>query len=224
LEVELGFKEIKGARDRKEQRISVNFLRGDSFFSVMTLYELETKSHGGISVGFIGSFSRFFFFDNKYAFSTKHLCELTQFLAEHPYSRKKDILSCDMETFWNHVEDYLGEMIGTRRTDESGLLQLQQYDLQRIVDHQQEDHNLEDEIALSNNGEIIPISANKEGSLVKVGEYEMTSYNFGLMGYYATKYPESVGEKPDFAEQAMQAISKSKNPIFKEIQNKVLNR
>ena len=61
---------------------------------------LETLSHGIIKSGFFAAFVQFVRM-GKYAFTTKHFCELTRAFAEDPLLEADRIMAYDVDRFWD---------------------------------------------------------------------------------------------------------------------------
>ncbi|MDP1695682.1 MAG: hypothetical protein Q8L29_02090 [archaeon] len=185
----------------------------------MTLI-LETESHGEVESGFFSTFTQFARL-GEHTFATRHLCELIQHLAKNPRLHRTQILSYDLDKFWQRQEDYAQEILQIiSEAEQSYLPELHRLDMKRQLERQQGEISIEDDINLYNDGKMIPIRILSDEKFITLGDYKVAALHFGRMAVYFARggfLGWSDGQKPEFAKPTIDAIKNSRRELYREI-------
>jgi len=189
-------------------------------------YIIGTKSHGEIESGFFADFTQFARM-GEYTFTTKHFCELAQYLSEEPDRREGTILSFDLNNFWKaeeehsqgFIDQFLNKLAETSRSDLQTLVEDDQFSSQNDI-------SKDNEVNLYKQGKIIQVKANGTGNSITIGDYNMSSLEFGMFISYLAGggwYGWRKGLEPDFSKPTIEALKSSANPLYMAIQKHMSN-
>ncbi|MBI2629433.1 hypothetical protein HYW74_05095 [Candidatus Pacearchaeota archaeon] len=185
----------------------------------MTLL-LVTESHGEIESGFYGPFTQFTRV-GEYTFSTRHLCELIEYLADNSKIYQSQIFGFNLDQFWQKEQEYEGELFKMiLEAEQSYLPELQRFHVGSRLEEQQGQISPEDEINLYTNGKKVPVRVANDERSIFIGDYLVSAPHFERMVIYLVNggFMGWVdGHKPKFAEQTLEAVRKSKRELYKEI-------
>ena len=189
----------------------------------MTLI-LETESHGGVESGFFGAFTQFARL-GEYTFATRHLCELVQYFARNPKLHEAQILSYDLDKFWERQGDHTQKLIQMiSEAEQSYLPESQKFDLERKLEKEQGEVAVEDDIDLYSEGRRIPIKIADEDHSIILGNYKVSALHFGRMATYLARggfFGWMNDKKPEFADPTIEAIKSSKRKLYTEIRKEL---
>jgi len=186
----------------------------------MTLI-LKTESHGEIESGFYSAFVQFTRI-GEYAFVTKHLCDLIRDFAENPDAREGRIIGYNLGKFEERMDEYLGRLIQTFVEQEEESYMSGSTSLDQRLESNEID--IEDEIDIYNEGQIIHVEIEDNGSIICVGEYKISFCHFGIMALYLADggfMGWRENEIPEFAEGLRSTIKTSQNPLYNIIQERM---
>ncbi len=188
----------------------------------MTLL-LETESHGTVESGFYSAFTQFLRL-GEYTIATRHLCELVQHIAEHPDRREGRIRTYDLDRFYERFDENVQEFAQmVAEAQQSWLPELQRADMERRMENEQGQIFIEDEIDMYNEGRIVPVKISDNGSKITIGQYVISALHFSRMAVYVARggfVGWLNGNTPEFAETTLEAIKRSRNPLYREIQRR----
>lgn len=180
---------------------------------------IRTKSHGDVQSGFVAIFTGLVRVGD-ICIPTKHFCEATRFVAEHPDTTSIKVMSYSAAKFETLLErQALDFMRSIERMEASNILQLMgprmaEFDLsQHFVEQQKQGLSMEGWTPLK-------IEIDNTKAEVKAGEYVIGFDEFAEFSLYVVK-GGFVGwmnqQFPDYASEAHEAIKSSKNELFKYI-------
>jgi hypothetical protein len=189
----------------------------------MTLL-LETQSHGEVESGFFSTFTQFARLD-KHTFATRHFCELAQSLAENPQVRKAQLLSYNLDKFWQRQKEHVDEFTQVlMEAEQSYLPELQKFDMDRQLKGKQGQISIEDEVNMYDEGRMIPVIVTDDEKLISIGDYKIAALHFGRMAVYLAHggfLGWMDGQKPEFAEPTIEAIKLSNRKLYRQVREEL---
>ncbi|MBT5022379.1 hypothetical protein HOK51_03330 [Candidatus Woesearchaeota archaeon] len=188
----------------------------------MTLI-LVTETHGEVSSGFCATFTQFSRL-GEYCFTTKHLCELIQHIAENKDLCETKILSFDESLFWKKDIKYTLGLLKLVHEEQESEGPINNSVLDKYV-ADETSISQKEELQLYTQGTMLDVIISDSGNSIQVGEYTINSTHFGRFADYLT-HGGFMGwnpKTPKFATTAKEAMEKSKHPLYSQIQQELIN-
>ena len=185
-------------------------------------YIIETVSHGNVEAGFFSVFGHMTRI-GKYAWVTKHFCNMTSVIANNPDAHVLQVPTYPVEKFWTKCEDYIcardeiycDHFSGNGATNDTLLKRLQVLE---------QEPQLTDELDVRGETCALDVIVDKKEKRIRIGEYVVEAFHFSDLAIYVAQggiFGTLPGVRFDYADYLMDSIRLSRRLFFKDIQREM---